>query len=304
VLTRVTQVALESLTMTCRFIRILQIAVLFAVSSARCADTAPDIRVMSFNVRTSTSHDGENNWSHRKELFFKTIQAFNPDLIGFQEVRPDQHDEIEARLKDYGLAGVARDDGKRKGEWSLIAFRKDRFEQVDGGTFWLSDKPEVPGSVGWDARLTRICSWVRLKDKSSGKEFLFANTHYDHIGHLARAMSSRLLMKKLPTLSGGKPIILTGDFNTTENDEPYKTIMNPTASDMAHFSDSYREVHPKRSSDEASFNGFKGTVRGSRIDFILHTPELHAISATIDRTKSAEGKFPSDHYPVTAVLRW
>ncbi len=72
---------------------------------------------------------------------------------------------------------------------------------------------------------------------------------------------------------------------------------------MAHFSDSYREVYPKRSPDEASFHGFKGTVHGSRIDFILHTPELHAISATIDRTKSAEGRFPSDHYAVTAVLR-
>jgi endonuclease/exonuclease/phosphatase family metal-dependent hydrolase len=174
----------------------------------------------------------------------------------------------------------------------------------DSGTFWLSDKPDEPGSVGWDAKLTRICSWARLKDKSNGKEFLFANTHYDHVGKLARAMSSRLIMKKLPKLSNGKPIIMTGDFNTTENDPPYKTIMHPTESDMAHFTDSYREVHPNRSPNERSAHGFKGGEQGSRIDFIMHTPELHATSATIDRTKSPEGRFPSDHYAVTATLRW
>jgi endonuclease/exonuclease/phosphatase family metal-dependent hydrolase len=259
---------------------------------------------MSFNVRTSSAFDGANGWSHRKDLFFQTIETFNPDLVGFQEVRADQHDDIAARLKGFGFAGVARDDGKRKGEWSLIAFRKERFELLESGTFWLSDKPEVPGSVGWDAKLTRICSWARLKDKLNGKEFVFANTHYDHVGHLAREMSSRLIMKKLPQLSHGNPVIMTGDFNTKEDQPPYQTIMHPTEPDMAHFTDSYREVHPKRSPDEASAHGFKGTVHGSRIDFILHTPELHAISATIDRTKSAEGRFPSDHFAVTAVLKW
>ncbi len=290
--------------MIARLVMLVSILGWFALSSARGAETIQDIRVMSFNVRTSTASDGQNGWSHRKDLFFQTIEAFHPDLVGFQEVRPDQHDDIATRMKGYGLAGVARDDGQRKGEWSLIAFRKDRFDLLDGGTFWLSDKPDVPGSIGWDAKLTRICSWARLKDKANGKEFVFANTHYDHVGHLARENSSRLIMKTLPKLSQGNPIIMTGDFNTKENDPPYQTIMHPTEPDMAHFIDSFREVHPNRSPDESSFNGFKGTVHGLRIDFILHTPELHALSATIDRTQSPEGRFPSDHYPVTAVLRW
>jgi endonuclease/exonuclease/phosphatase family metal-dependent hydrolase len=287
-----------------RFLLVIQLFVAFAVSSAAGADSTAEIRVMSFNVRTSRAMDGQNGWSHRRELFFQTIQAFNPDLIGFQEVREDQHDDIAARMKDYGLAGVARDDGKRNGEWSLIAFRTNRFEMLDSGTFWLSDKPDEPGSVGWDAKLTRICSWARLKDKTNGKEFLFANTHYDHVGKLARAMSSRLIMKKLPKLSHGNPVIMTGDFNTTESDPPYKTIMHPTEPDMAHFTDSYREVHSTRSPDEKSAHAFKGGVQGSRIDFIMHTPEFHATSATIDRTKSSEGRYPSDHYPVTAILQW
>ncbi len=207
-------------------------------------------------------------------------------------------------MKGYTPVGVARDDGKRKGEWALILFRDDRFEQLDSGNFWLSQTPEVPGSKSWDAALTRICSWVRLKDRRTGTEFIFGNTHYDHIGHLARENASRIIMTRLPELSKGKPVILTGDFNTTEDDAPSQTITHPTEPGMAHFTDSYREVHPQRLTDEASFHGFKGTLKGSRIDFILHTPEFTPTAAEIDRNKSPEGHYPSDHYAVTAVLQW
>ena len=263
-----------------------------------------EIRVMSFNVRNSGAKDGLNDWQHRKGLFFSTIEQFNPDLLGTQEVLANQYDAIVERMKGYTPVGVARDDGKRKGEWALIMFRNDRFERLDSGNFWLSKTPEVPGSKSWDAALTRICSWVRLKDRQTGREFIFGNTHYDHVGHVARENASKIIMKRLPELSKGNPVILTGDFNTTEDDPPYKTIMHPTEPQMAHFIDSYREVHPHRSPDEASFHGFRGKITGSRIDFILHTPEFVATSAEIVHSKSSEGRYPSDHFPVTAVLHW
>lgn len=263
-----------------------------------------ELRVMSFNVRNSGAKDGLNDWQHRKDLFFSTIEHFNPDLLGTQEVLANQYDDMVDRMKGYTPVGVARDDGKRKGEWALIMFRKDRFESLDSGNFWLSETPEVPGSKSWDAALTRICSWVRLKDRQTGHEFIFGNTHYDHIGRVARANASKIIMKKLPELSKGNPVILTGDFNTTEDDPPYKTIMHPTEAGMAQFTDSYREVHSDRSPDEASFHGFKGKITGSRIDFILHTPEFKATSAEIVRNKSSEGRYPSDHYAVTAVIDW
>jgi endonuclease/exonuclease/phosphatase family metal-dependent hydrolase len=288
-----------------KFYLILVLILMSATAFAQSAEkNTPSLRVMSFNVRNSGAKDGPNAWSLRKELFFSTIEQFNPDLLGTQEVLADQYDDITARMKDYTPVGVARDDGKRKGEWSLILFRNSRFEQLDSGNFWLSETPDVPGSKSWDANLTRICSWVRLKDRQNGREFIYGNTHYDHIGHVARENASKIIMKKLPELAKGNPVILTGDFNTTEDDPPYKTIMHPTDPGMAHFSDSYREVHPTRSSDEASFHGFKGKIAGSRIDFILHTPEFRAISAEIDRNKSEDGRYPSDHYAVTAVLRW
>ena len=58
----------------------------------------------------------------------------------------------------------------------------------------------------------------------------------------------------------------------------------------------------KYSGHEATFNDWKGTVKGSRIDYILHTKDWEPLAADIVRT-SYEGFWPSDHYPVTAKLR-
>lgn len=262
------------------------------------------LRVMSFNIRTSTAQDGENGWKFRRDLCFEEIARFNPSLIGFQEMREDQHEDTLERMKGYGFVGVARDDGKRKGEWSLIGFRKDRFDNLGGGDFWLSENPDVPGSKSWDAALTRICTWVRLRDRVSGREFLFANTHFDHKGVLSREHSARLLVSKLTELAKGKPIILTGDFNVSEDTPAYAVITQPQGQARAWLIDAYRAVHPKRSPDEASFHGFKGTRTGSRIDFVFHSAELKATAAAIERLVSANGRFSSDHYAVTAVLEF
>lgn len=263
------------------------------------ASKPTDLHIMSFNVRTSHAADGENAWPKREKLFFQTIHAYNPDLLGTQEVTATQYDAITSELKDYTPVGVARDDGQRKGEWSLILFRTSRFTLLDSGTFWLSEHPDIPGSKSWDTALTRICSYALLKDKLTSRTFLYANTHFDHKGHQARRHSAEILLKKLPELAKGNPILLTGDFNTTESDPPYQIL---TADH--HFYDSYREVHPTSEPNEASFNGFKGKLEGKRIDFILHTKDFQAAAAAIDRTHSKDNHYPSDHYPVTATLRF
>ncbi|MBI2498421.1 MAG: endonuclease, partial [Opitutae bacterium] len=153
-----------------------------AIVRAADAPAPGSLRVMTFNVRLSAADDGADSWPGRTDLFFHTVQAFRPDLVGFQEVMADQHDAMVARLPEYEFSGVARDDGKRKGEWSLIGFRKAAFALADHGDFWLSEQPTVPGSKSWDAAFTRICSWVRLRETATGREFVFANTHFDHRG--------------------------------------------------------------------------------------------------------------------------
>ncbi|MBI5692050.1 MAG: endonuclease/exonuclease/phosphatase family protein [Verrucomicrobia bacterium] len=279
----------------------LGLGVGMAVATAGMAEAAAPLRVMSFNVRYGTAPDGENAWDRRRELFFETIERFQPDLIGFQEVVAFQYDAIAERMKTHGFSGVAREDGQRKGEFSSIGYRKDRFSVVAAGTFWLSETPEVVGSKSWDAALPRICSWVRLKEQATGGEFVFANTHFDHRGVVARREAARVLSERLGPLAAGVPAILTGDFNLTEDTPPYAVLVRPTRPEWIRWIDSYRVLYPERKPDEASFNGFKGTVQGARIDFVFHTKHFRATAAAIDRFARG-GRYPSDHYPVTAVL--
>jgi endonuclease/exonuclease/phosphatase family metal-dependent hydrolase len=261
-----------------------------------------DYRVMSFNVRNSRAQDGENAWPKRTELVFTTIARFAPDLVGFQEVLADQREALMAAMPEFGFTGVARDDGKSKGEWCLVAYRKSRFTAIRQGDFWLSEDPATAGSKSWDAALTRICSWVRLRENATGREIVFANTHFDHKGVVARQEASRVLSSQLSTIARGVPAVLTGDFNINEDNPAYGVLVRPAAPGALRWIDAYRSVHPRRKPDEASFHGFKGTTAGSRIDFVFHSSHFVATDAEVVRF--AEGiRYPSDHYPVTAVLR-
>lgn len=288
----------------------LMIVAAIAIISAGCGTHSASkvslhapLRVMSFNVRTSgATNDGVNVWPNRKELCLSTIRTFAPDLLGTQEVMADQHAAL-ATLPDMQMVGVPREDGISKGEWSALLFRSSRFELLGSGTFWLSETPEVIGSKSWDTALTRICTWAKLRERSTGREILCANTHFDHRGVLARENSAKLLTKRLPQLAQGLPIVLIGDFNSTDTTSAYQTLTKAGDS-PAVLVDSYREIHPQAAPDEATFHAFTGRTAGSRIDFILHTSQLQATDAQILRTPPTNGVFPSDHYPITAMLRW
>jgi endonuclease/exonuclease/phosphatase family metal-dependent hydrolase len=273
----------------------------FAADPPAAADPL-SVRVMSFNIRYGTAKDGEDSWDKRQDFVIDTVRAYNPDLLGGQEVLADQADFLRQRLPEYGFVGGGRDDGQRKGEFSPILFRKDRFELLAHGQWWLSPTPEKVGSKGWDAALPRVVTWARLKDRPSGVTLLYYNTHWDHMGKVARVESGKLMRKLIEDSRGDSalPVIVTGDFNSTEESEQYRTL---TAGDGAGLKliDAYREIHPQRRPDEASFNGFKGTREGLRIDWVLHSPEWSAKGAAIDRTQK-NGRTPSDHYPVTAEL--
>lgn len=274
-----------------------------ATAKPAVADAEPaPFRVMSFNIRNSRAQDGVNAWPQRTELLFATITRYDPDLIGFQEVLADQYDMLVARLPEYDFSGVARDDGDRKGEWSCVAYRKDRFTVVKKGDFWLSETPAVIGSKSWDAALTRLCSWVRLREIETDREYVFANTHFDHKGVVARQESSRLLSRELSEIARGVPAILVGDFNITEDNPAYAVLVRPSEPGALPWIDAYRALYPMRQPDESTFHGFKGGATGSRIDFIFHTRHFRATEAGIDRTEQ-NGLWPSDHYAVTALLK-
>ncbi len=261
--------------------------------------------VVSANLRTSSAPDGANAWPLRKAGALALLRGLSADVLGVQEALADQHDAVAAALPGYVAVGGGRDDGRRKGEFSSLFLRQSRFELLDSGQFWLSPTPEVPGSMGWDAAYPRICTWARVRDRRNGRELLVANTHFDHLGVLAREQSAKLIVARLHAVAAVRnpaaaapPILLLGDFNSDEHSSAYQALLD------AGLVDAYRAVHPQAGANELTFHDFKGLVLGRRIDFIFSGTDLHAVDAAIVRTPIAPGRFPSDHYFVSARLEW
>ncbi|MFO0800160.1 MAG: endonuclease/exonuclease/phosphatase family protein [Gemmataceae bacterium] len=270
-----------------------------AAAAAAVADDAPaPVRVMSFNIRYGTARDGDNHWDKRKDFLAATVTAFDPDLLGTQETLASQRDFLAERLKGFTAYGVGRDDGKERGEMAALFFRTARFEKVAGGTFWLSETPDRV-SKGWDAALPRVATWVKLKDRNDATPVLFLNTHFDHMGKLARHESAKLLRAKVVELGAGSRVVVTGDFNAGEDSDPYRALFDPAGG----LADTFRVKHPTRGKAEGTFNGFEpAATTGPRIDWIAAGRDWHVLDAGIDRTVRG-GRVPSDHFPVTAVLR-
>jgi endonuclease/exonuclease/phosphatase family metal-dependent hydrolase len=268
----------------------------------------PPLRVMSLNVRFGTAPDGPNRWELRHELLTRTVRRFGPDLLGVQEAMDFQCADLRRALGDgYAFHGAGREDGKDGGEFTPVFVRRERFERLAAGHFWLSETPDVAGSRGWDAELPRMASWVKLRDLAADAgadaavPLLFLNTHWDHFGKHARNESAKLIRRRVSELNPKGPSIIVGDFNSREDDEDYATLVRHADDTGPRYLDAYREIHPDRQTDEATFHGFKGGKEGSRIDWIIHTPDLRAVDAHIDRSNE-DGRYPSDHYPVTALL--
>lgn len=278
-----------------------------ATGPARAAQVQPSeppaIAVMTFNIRYGTADDGENSWPYRRELVFDVIREQAPDILGVQEALRFQLDELRAAFPEYAKIGVGRDDGLEIGEFSAVLYRAERFEVADYGTFWFSETPDVPSiAVNWGARLPRVCSWARLVEKESGRAFYVYNVHFSSRSREARERSAELLVDRIADRSHSDPVIVTGDFNSGE-DNPAMLYLKGEAEPLPplSFRDSFRVLYPS-ATDVGTFNGFKGRSTGEKIDAILVSPGWKIESAAIIST-SRSGRYPSDHFPVVAELR-
>lgn len=280
-------------------------AVTAGVLAGRAEGTGDAVRVMSFNVRYGSAKDGDNHWEKRKDFLADTIKAFDPDLLGTQETLDFQRDHIAAALPGHTAWGVGREDGGAKGEMCALFFRRDRFEKLDGGHFWLSESPEVAGSKSWDSSLPRMVSWVKLRDRRAPDTppVLYFNTHFDHLGARARIESARLLRDRVAGSGAAVRVVVTGDFNAGEGSEPYRALFGAVDGRDSPLADAHRLAHPHPAADEGTFSGFRPeSTRGPRIDWIAVSRDWRAVDVRIDRT-ARDGRTPSDHFPVTAILR-
>jgi len=273
-----------------------------AATREQSAQAETPIKFMSFNIRWGGAMDPPSVWSKRRDRLLETVKASDPDILGVQESLLKQSKFLRDNLEGFIFFGAGRDNGKLAGEMCAIFYRGSRFRRVGGGHFWLSEQPDTPGSYGWGAAFPRMVSWLRLRDRTDGKTFVVANTHFDHRSKKARLHSAEFLRDKIAEIAEQDPVVVMGDFNCDEDAPPYAVLTGRVEGATPWLIDTYRETHPQRSDQEATFHGFRGGTKGSRIDWVLHSPGFQALSAGIDT--SHEGlKYPSDHFPVTATLR-
>ena len=255
------------------------------------------MNVMSYNLRLSLDSDKENSWNYRKDDAMNLILNYSPDVLGVQEPVPAQMSDLRAKLIGYGDLGVARDDGKDVGEYSALFYKKELLEVKDSGTFWLSETPEKP-SKGWDAAYNRICTYALFKTKKEGKYFWAFNIHFDHVGDVARKNSALLLLERIKKLNTKNyPVILTGDFNLTDDSEPIKIL-------SAELKDSYYHSQKTPYGPKGTFQAFKtDEVVKERIDYIF-TKGFSVKSLTTIDDRRENLLYPSDHFPVLAELKF
>lgn len=257
-----------------------------------------EVRVMSFNIRYGTAEDGEDAWPNRRELVSDVIRGFEPHVLGVQEALDFQIDELGEALPGHEVVGVGRDDGVRAGEFSAILVDRARFEVLESGTFWFSDTPEVPGSMSWGNRIPRIATWARLRDRTSGRRFSIYNLHWDHESQPSRERSAALLLERIAARPHpDEPVLVTGDFNAGETNPAFRALVESSAVALR---DTYRDAHPD-AAEVGTFNGFEGRRDGEKIDAILASDGWCTRAAGIV-SASREGRYPSDHFPVIAVV--
>lgn len=280
-----------------RYVLILLAALLALPAAAK--ERADRYSAMTYNIRLDLASDGDNAWPHRRDALTGLIAYYAPDLVGMQEVLLNQKQAVEADLPDYQFIGVARDDGKDKGEFSPLGFRRDRFALRDAGTFWLSPSPEAP-SKGWDAALPRVASWARLHDKAAKRNLLIVNTHFDHVGQVARVESARQIRRWIAAHhKANETVVLMGDFNAPVGSPPYAAIVEPGAGALR---DTLAISRTPHFGPLGTFTGFQIERNDPKpIDHIFVGDNVTVLRhATL--TQQAGGRLPSDHYPVLANL--
>lgn len=271
---------------------------LFLTACGGHEKAVPELNVMSFNMRYDNPEDGENNWQYRRERVARVIAANDVDLFGAQELLVGQLNDLKGLLPGYAEVGVGREDGAEAGEFNPVFYRTDRFELLDWGTFWLSETPEVAGSKGWDGACERLATWTVLRDRD-GRELFFINTHLDHMGEVARREGVSLLLGRIDSLSGGRPMVLTGDFNATPDSEVIAHVL--ADSRMRHT----RDVADVREGASWSFADYGSIPEADRqlIDYVfvndgLDVPMYRVLPDTLD------GGYLSDHAPVLVKLQY
>jgi len=270
-------------------------------SAARAAETVPadtnTLCVATFNLRYASTNP-PNAWPQRRPVMRDALRQLAPDVIGTQEGVYPQLKELAADLPEFEWLGLGRDGGSQ-GEFMAVFYRRDRLEPRAFDHFWLSDTPAVMASVTWGHTCRRMVTWVRFRDRRTGGEFYFWNTHLDHESEPARQQGAALIRDRVAALKTRLPVLLVGDFNCAAgNSKAWETLVNRDG-----FQDTWTLAKERVHETLNSFHGYRPPVQDSvRIDWILARGAV-GVDKTEIITHARGGQYPSDHFPVAAWLR-
>lgn len=246
---------------------------------------------MSFNIRYDNPSDNENNWEHRKAEVVTMIQYYSPEILGIQEGLQHQVTYMDSTLTNYKYVGVGRDDGKYKGEYAAIFYKRERLKLLESETYWLSETPDKV-SVGWDAVMERIVTFAKFEDIKTKDTLSVFNAHFDHIGKTSRKKSAELILKiiKDKKILESKVLVM-GDLNCKPKEKPIEILKEL-------LEDSYNRRNVVSYGPLGTFNSFDSAkLLNKRIDYIV-TKNIKVLTYVHLDDKRKNNLYLSDHLPV------
>lgn len=251
-----------------------------------------NVTVMSYNVYIKGS--GEKSPENRTDEVVANIRKYSPDSFGLQEADEGWMERLPAELTEYAYVGIGRDSDEGGGEASPVFYKKDKYELVDSGTFWLSKTPEK-ASKAWDAMFKRICTYAVLKDKETGFTYAHFNAHFDHMGVIARSESVAVVTQKIAEIAPDIPVVFSGDLNDSEGSDMYNRVLESGLRDTKYLA--------ATAVGDTTYHGYSDLLtKELPIDFIfVNAFATNVESYTVD-TEKINGIYPSDHHPVISKL--
>lgn len=258
--------------------------------------SAQSLTVMSYNLRYDNQSDAPYHWDARKAGALEIITRERPQLLGVQEALKTQVDFLDQNLKGYARVGVGREDGKTEGEYSAIYYDTNRFDLKSQKNIWLSETPDE-ATLGWDGVCKRVMTYVILYDKKAKRDIAYLNTHFDHVGQVARAESAKLVVHTMKSVAPNMPIIFSGDLNAEPDDSAIEYILNADIVD-----DTYEEAD-KIIGGETTFHDW-GKTDGGRIDYIMVSDNMFDVIEYKTIVEKPHGLYLSDHNPIVAKIKF
>jgi endonuclease/exonuclease/phosphatase family metal-dependent hydrolase len=262
-----------------------------------------NVKVLCCNIRVSTQGDVDTGygWETRKSLCVDVMRAQSADLICVQECWGYHYRDLLAGLPEFDGFGLSNPDADFH-PYNAMLYRRDRFEIISAGGFWLSETPHIAGSKSWDSQCLRFANWIDLKNRESGLKFRMWNTHFDHIGQVAREQQAQRIVEACQAFPEDFAQLFAADCNADASN-PAIDVMKAGG-----WIDTYAEMHGP-ADPGFTYHAFIGPKYAEarnnttgKIDFIFHRGPVQTLSAEII-CDSRDGRYPSDHYFLSAEVR-